>query len=235
MKKNSLIILISFFLFSCGNNENSDSQKKNESENSSINKDSIDTETNLVKAENDTNFISGDIIFQTSFGHQSDLVSLITQSPFTHCGILSFQKGKMYVAEASSIVKLTPLKDWIANGKDSKYVLMRLIDHEKYAQNVSIKQAQAVYMKYASKLYDSQFLWSDDKIYCSELVWKLLKDNLNIEICPLKKLKDFDLTANEVQAELKNRYGNNIPYEEWVVSPADIAASNLLTMIFSNY
>jgi uncharacterized protein YycO len=235
MKKNSLIILISFFLFSCVNNEKSDSQKKNESENSSKNKDSVVDQPNLSKAENDTNFISGDIIFQTSFSHQSDLVSYITQSPFTHCGILSFQKGKMYVAEASSTVKLTPLKDWIASGKNSKYVVMRFIEHDKYAKKVNMKQAKAVFTKYAGKPYDSQFLWSDDKIYCSELVWKLMKDNLNIEICALKKLKDFDLTAKEVQVELKNRYGNNIPHEEWVVSPADIAASNLLKMIFSNY
>lgn len=234
MKRSSLIILVSFILFSCGNNNEKESHKNDGTKNSTAIKDSVVSEK-LVKAENDTNFISGDIIFQTSFGHQSDLVSIITQSPFTHCGIISNQKGKLFVLEASSIVKMTPFNEWVAGGKDSKYVVMRLIDHEKYLQNINIKQLKAVYMKYVSKPYDSQFLWSDDKIYCSELVWKISKDNLGIELCPLKKLKDFDLSNEEVQSELKKRYGYNIPNEELVVSPADIAASNLLTMIFSNY
>lgn len=235
MKKNSLFFLITLFLFSCGSEEKNESSKKEGQEKSIENNDTTNSRTKLVKAENDTSFISGDIIFQTSNGHQSDLVSLITQSPFTHCGVISNQKGKLFVLEASSIVKLTPFREWVSGGKESKYVVMRLINHEKYLQNINIKQSEAVYMKYASKPYDSQFLWSDDKIYCSELVWKLCKDNLNLELCPLKKLKDFDLSAEEVQLELKKRYGNNIPNEELVVSPADIAASNYLTMIFSNY
>lgn len=232
MKRSSLLILVSIISFSCGSEKGS--QKNEDTKKSTTIEDSVDSEK-LVKAENDTNFISGDIIFQTSFGHQSDLVSIITQSPFTHCGIISNQKGKLFVLEASSVVKMTPFNEWVAGGKDSKYVVMRLIDHEKYLQNINVKQSKAVYLKYVSKPYDSQFLWSDDKIYCSELVWKLSKDNLGIELCPLKKLKDLDLSAAEVQDELKKRYGNNIPNEELVVSPADIAASNLLMMIFSNY
>jgi protein ImuB len=43
-----------------------------------------------------------------------------------------------------------------------------------------------------------------------------------IEIGKLEKLNDFDLSNESVRAKLKERYGDNIPTEEIVISPADI-------------
>ena len=33
-----------------------------------------------------------------------------------------------------------------------------------------------------NKDYDLYFEWSDDKIYCSELVWKIYKNGADIEL-----------------------------------------------------
>ena len=47
--------------------------------------------------------------------------------------------------------------------------------------------------KYNGKNYDIYFEWSDDRIYCSELVWKMYKEATGIEIGEIQKLSDFDL------------------------------------------
>ena len=36
--------------------------------------------------------------------------------------------------------------------------------------------------KYLGRDYDLRFEWSDDKIYCSELVWKIYKEAFNIAL-----------------------------------------------------
>ena len=85
--------------------------------------------------------------------------------------------------------------------------------------------------KYLGKDYDIYFGWGDDKIYCSELVWKIYKDVTGLVVGELHKLKDFDLSSKEVKKIMKERYGSNIPYEEHVVSPSNIYDSDLLETI----
>jgi uncharacterized protein YycO len=72
------------------------------------------------------------------------------------------------------------------------------------------------------------FGWSDEKIYCSELVWKIYKRGADVEIGKLQQLSDFDLSSDIVKAKLKERYGDNIPMNETVISPAAIFESQLL-------
>lgn len=235
MKKNSLLVLIPFLFFACGSEKKENEKTNSSSEKEEISSDSTLTDVELVKAENDTNFVTGDIILQTSFGNQSDLVSIVTQSPFTHCGVIRKQEGNLSVIEANGTVRIIPLEEWIANGKDSKYVVMRFKNlPDVNSKENSVKSKMAL-QKFLNKPYDSKFMWSDDKIYCSELVWKLYMESLGLEVCPLKKLKDYDLSDASVQSELQKRYGDAIPLEEPMVAPSDIASSDQLVMIFSNY
>jgi uncharacterized protein YycO len=88
--------------------------------------------------------------------------------------------------------------------------------------------------QFNGKNYDSTFEWSDDKIYCSELIWKIYQRATGIEIGKLEKLSDFDLTNEAVLKILKVRYGNKIPTEEIVISPASIFDSELLITVKSN-
>ncbi len=53
--------------------------------------------------------------------------------------------------------------------------------------------------KFKGKNYDLTFEWSDDKIYCSELIWKIYQRATGIEIGKLQKLGDFDLTNEAVK------------------------------------
>ena len=68
----------------------------------------------------------GDMLFQTTISTQSKAVQLATHSKYSHCGILFKENGEFYVLEAVQPVKKTPLKKWIAHGKQNHYIARRL-------------------------------------------------------------------------------------------------------------
>ncbi len=88
--------------------------------------------------------------------------------------------------------------------------------------------------KFNDKNYDLTFEWSDEKIYCSELIWKIYQRATGIEIGKLEKLSDFDLSNEAVKKKMKERYGDKIPMDEIVISPAEIFDSELLITVKSN-
>ena len=88
--------------------------------------------------------------------------------------------------------------------------------------------------KFMGKNYDFTFGWTDEKIYCSELVWKIYNRGLGINIGKLQKLGDFDLSNPIVKNVLKKKYGNKIPKQLTVISPESIFESDQLVTIKSN-
>ena len=104
------------------------------------------------------------------------------------------------------------------------------------ALNPEILQKMKTYsQQFDGKEYDAYFEWTDDRIYCSELIWKIYKNAAGIELSKLRELKDFNLEDSRVQKILKERYGNDIPLEEKVVAPSDLADSNLLKTVIDTY
>ena len=78
------------------------------------------------------------------------------------------------------------------------------------------------------KHYDLAFGWSDDRIYCSELVYKLFDRAMGVRIGRLQRLREFELDDPAVKAKLRERYGARVPLDEPVVSPAAMFDSPLL-------
>lgn len=173
----------------------------------------------------------GDIIFHTSVSSQSQAVQAATRSAYSHMGLIYRNGQKFYVFEAIQPVKMTPLQDWIKRGKDHHYVVKRLRNAKEVLSTKNIGKMKAEGAKYLGKSYDLYFEWSDERIYCSELVWKTYKNALNIEIGELQRMKEFDLSHPAVREKLKERYGGNIPLDEWVISPEEIFNSGLLITV----
>ena len=173
----------------------------------------------------------GDIIFHTSTSSQSKAIQAATHSKYSHMGIIYHKDNEIYVFEAVQPVKLTPLQDWIKRGKGQHYIVKRLKSSDKILTPAVIKKMKEEGYKYLGKSYDVYFEWSDERIYCSELVWKIYKNVLNIKLGKLQQIRDFDLSHPEVKAKMKERYGDNIPLEELVVSPEQIFKSNLLKTV----
>ncbi|MDJ1469976.1 YiiX family permuted papain-like enzyme [Cytophagaceae bacterium DM2B3-1] len=173
----------------------------------------------------------GDLIFQTSLSEQSKAIQLATKSTYSHCGIIYKEGGNYYVFEAIQPVKITPLTQWILRGKDSHYVVKRLRNVDSVLTENTLQRMKQVSEQFKGKDYDLAFGWSDDKIYCSELIWKIYKRGAGIELGRLQKLRDFDLTNDIVKTMLKTRYGHKIPLAETVVSPQSIFSSSQLVTI----
>jgi len=178
-----------------------------------------------------TNFKDGDIIFQSSTKGQGLAIQIATGSKYSHVGLLFKEGSKFYVYEAVQPVKKTELKEWIARGDHQAYVVKRLKEGDKILNAEKITQLKSECSKHLGKNYDLYFEWSDDKMYCSELVWKVYKKATSIELGKLQKLKEFNLTNPVVQTKLKERYGEHIPMEEKVISPGAIFESNLLNVV----
>lgn len=170
-------------------------------------------------------FQTGDIIFHTSKSAQSMVIQKATHSPYSHMGMIVNKNNKIWVLEAIQPVKYTPLKQWINRGTNAHYVLKR------YNKPLTEQQKKRLVIeaeKYLAKPYDIYFEWNNDAIYCSEIVWKVYDQALGIQLAPLEKLKQFDLSDPQVKALMKQRYGQQIPLNETVIAPVAIYKSKSL-------
>lgn len=178
-----------------------------------------------------TKIHDGDLIFQTSNSNQSKAIQLATHSQYSHMGIIYEHKGQYFVYEAIQPVKLTPLDAWIDRGLNDHYVIKRLRNSEQLLTQKALTQMSIIGDQYKGYDYDLYFEWSDDRMYCSELVWKIYKEALNIEIGELQKLSEFDLSNDLVQQKMQERYGEHMPLDEKVISPAAMFNSDKLITI----
>ncbi|WP_317192345.1 YiiX family permuted papain-like enzyme [Hymenobacter jeongseonensis] len=158
-------------------------------------------------------------------------MQLATHSPWSHCGILYQKDGQWQVFEAVQPVKLTFLTDWVARGQDGHFVIKRLRDAETALTPAALARLKAAGRPMLGHGYDLYFGWSDERIYCSELIWKVYERGLGRRIGELQQLRDFDLSHPAVQAKLRERYGNNLPLAETVISPVSIFNSPELVTV----
>lgn len=146
-------------------------------------------------------------------------------------GIVTLRNGVPYVFEAVNPVKYTPLADWIARGENRTYAVKRLKDSAAILTPSAIQKLKSEEKRFEGRSYDLTFEWSDDRIYCSELVWKVYDRALGMKIGKLQHLKEFDLGDPIVKRKLSERYGDAIPMNETVISPSSIYESeNLVTV-----
>jgi len=176
----------------------------------------------------------GDIIFQSSRSSQSAAIQMATHSPYSHVGIIFLQDGQPFVFEAARSVQYTPLEQWIEGGEGGHYVVKRLQGADGPLTSGDIEKLKAAAAGFQGKPYDLMFEWSDDRIYCSELVWKIYDRGMGIQIGALKKLRDFDLSDDDVKNRMRERYGEQIPLDETVISPGDMFSSELLVTVREN-
>lgn len=214
-----IFILINFFLISCNSAEDNHAQKPSSQQSSP-------KQQNIKQT-----FQNGDLIFHTSQSSQSKAIQIATNSKFSHMGIIFQEAGKNYVFEAVQPVKITKLEEWIKRGQNGEYIVKRLKNSEQYLTKEGIQKMKLIGSKYLGKDYDLRFEWSDDKMYCSELVWKIYKEAFNIRIGELEKFKDFDLSNPIVKNKVKERYGDKIPQNELVITPDKMFKSKKLIQI----
>jgi hypothetical protein len=175
-------------------------------------------------------FREGDILFQPSVSGQSLAIQIATRSRYSHCGIIMEKDGKLYVFEAIRNVSFTPPEDWIRRGVGGQYVLMRLKDPSALTPEVLAAMRKSG-GEFVGKGYDIYFKWSDDALYCSELVWKIYKRGAGIELVPLRAVRDYNLDNEIVMKKVRERFGDALQPEEKAVAPVDLMQSPLLEVV----
>ena len=88
--------------------------------------------------------------------------------------------------------------------------------------------------------YDLQFGWGDDKLYCSELAYKVLDRAAGVQVGKLQRAKEFNLADPadpEVQKKIAQRFGSGkaaFNPEEPMVSPQSMFEDPKLVTVFAN-
>ncbi|HYG50536.1 MAG TPA: YiiX/YebB-like N1pC/P60 family cysteine hydrolase [Flavobacteriales bacterium] len=198
----------------------------------------VKKDVNLVWMTDGTDtseYKNGDILLIKSKSDLSPPISLATGSEYTHCAVFwqpKFRRNdRAVIIEANQGIQFTPFKEFIQERDGSVLLVMRLKERDKKINRKKEHDFFEKALRWATRPYDGEFRWSDDRLYCSELVYKLYS-HIGIRLCPLKKLRDYDLSSPLVKTELEKRYGKNIPYEEPVVAPSDLIYSPLLDTVF---
>ena len=178
-------------------------------------------------------FREGDILFQDTVSGQSMAIKLATNSRYTHCAIILQKDGRLQVFEAVSKIGWIPIETWIRRGVGGHYALMRLKDSSALTPR-ALEAMRRDTANYDNKDYDLLFQWSDEKFYCSELVWKLYQRNAGLELGSLKRFADYNLDHEEVRRIVRQRYGTELPADEKVIAPSDIMEAELLETVYQN-
>ena len=172
----------------------------------------------------------GDIIFQ-SLPNASDLVKAIegvSDSPYSHCGIILKKDNKWFVNEAIMDVHSTPLLSFIARGRGKRFAIYRLT--EQYQHHV--KSVITELDKYQGKPYDFRYRLEDAEIYCSELIYNAYKDatNQNLGVC--KKLGDLNWKPYK-ETILEHEGKQTIPLERLMITPIELSKAEQLEKVYS--
>ena len=173
----------------------------------------------------------GDIIFQTCGGSQSSAVIEVTKSKYSHVGIIFQEKGKWFVYEAQSPVRKTSLDSFINGGKLGKYTICRYTEDISKNEIINMKQ---FYEPYHLSKYDGTFNWSNKRMYCSELVWKMFY-SIGIKLSDYELFGQYDLSSDKAQIILNQRFPNGVNLSDTVISPEGLYKSTLLKQIYTNY
>ena len=152
----------------------------------------------------------GDVVFIESQSSQAPYIKIGTMSRWTHCGVIVNTRNGLMVLEASRKVKLTPVEKFIGFAKNDNWCVKR---------PEQTLEKPIPYRKYLDMPYDLEFKFDNDKMYCSELVWVIYKEQ-GIELCEPRKVSSFIMTNLPRVKELMHR--RNISKDQMAIAPVDL-------------
>ncbi len=126
----------------------------------------------------------------------------ITQSHYSHVGVLHLRKGKWTVIEAcASGVIYTPFEKWKRIGRDERWAAYRLKPKYRPLIPKFLKNLHS----HAGKPYDFKYEFTDDKLYCSELVFHAWKKTTHKNMGKIVKIKFNLMTREAPRIKPKNK------------------------------
>ena len=170
----------------------------------------------------------GDVIFQSlPHGPVVWAIEGVTRSPYSHCGIVGREDGQWIVYEAIGKVRITPLEAYLERGRGGGFAVYRLKDE--FAGH--IPATLECCRTYLGRPYDIRYQLDDEKIYCSELIYKAFRDaTQGQELGTLSRFGDMDWGAYE--ALIRQVEGGPVPVDRMMITPVGLARAPQLVPIF---
>jgi hypothetical protein len=169
----------------------------------------------------------GDIVFQSlSHSPLTDMIEGITNSSYSHCGIVEEARGGWKVIEAIGPVRETSLEEWIHQGRNGQFAAYRL--KPSYADDIN-KFVSAAH-DYLGRPYDFRYEMDDSKIYCSELVFKAFRKSTHQDLGHLVKLQD--LNWQPYTNLIKQLEEGPVPLDREIITPLNLAKAEQLQCVY---
>ncbi len=172
----------------------------------------------------------GDILLQPLDCWSCSLIEAQEESTYSHMGMVLETQPEVVVIEALGKVRRMTLAEFNARTEKGQKLSVRRFRHPE-AQAYLRKNKEELKTLFATDfeglLYDHDFLWNNfdeegrQKLYCSEMITKLLQYFLNIEL-PIKRMK-FDKNRDQWIKYFKG----TPPDGKWGNSPASFENSEL--------
>ena len=168
----------------------------------------------------------GDLVFQSSpRGPLINAIEGATQSPYSHCGIVPRRDEAWVVVEAVEPVKETPLAQWIARGRQAGFAVYRF--EEKYADKLPVMIAAA--RRHLGKPYDMRYDFDDEKLYCSELIYKAFREATGEECGAVCRLGELNWRPYETFIRMLE--GGDLPLERRMITPRAVSEATQLKLV----
>jgi uncharacterized protein YycO len=171
----------------------------------------------------------GDIIFQ-SFpdGALARAIEGVTQSNYSHCGIVTRRGDVWTVLEAIGPVKETPLAFWIMRARDQSFDVYRL--KSKYSRQIPEFVAKA--RAYEGRPYDIRYEFDDEKMYCSELVFKAFLESTGEQLGEVVSLGQLQWEGYE--DFIRGITGGELPLERKMITPWHLSRAKQLQLVYQS-
>jgi permuted papain-like amidase YaeF/Yiix C92 family enzyme len=172
---------------------------------------------------------NGDVVLQTSGSAQSAAIQVATRSPYSHTGLVEVAPDGVFVIEAIGRVSRTPIAAWIRRGEGRRYTALRRADLSDGEAAAVVAAARG----FLGRKYDARFEWSDDRIYCSELVAKAYARGAGKDAGRLQRIRDLDV--GPILAAAKARYGDKLPLDRQVLTPASLYEDGAFSILHDDF
>jgi hypothetical protein len=172
----------------------------------------------------------GDILLQPLDCYTCKLIEEEEDSIYSHMGLVIQVMPEIRIAESLGTVRLVSLEDFQARTEKKQRIGVFRFKHRGTVQRLQENRYELIqlfYNYFEGLPYDSDFLWDNhdasgaEKLYCSEMITKLLASFSNRPL-PMKRM------TYKKNRDLWVKYFNGTPPEgKWGNSPADFEKSKL--------
>ena len=116
--------------------------------------------------------------------------------------------------------------EWLARGQGGGFAIYRLRSPHDQLVPAFIAEART----HLGKPYDVRYQWDDERIYCSELVFKAYEQAGGLPLGQMVRLDELDWKP--FRATIEHFEGGPVPLGRELITPRDLARAEQLEEVY---